>query len=965
MKAKLALISIAILFIISVFNINAKVSYEKGADGAWYAIVTNSSYKDIAQLNIIGTFIKWEKPGVPMTRNAEGNWEARIKMDTPKVIYKFYNPAIEGDAAYWDDPENDDKTANPFGSFDWVLRRPKGDPSAASGGTTSGKVAGPCDTIWYEKGDDGAWYAVVTNKTYKDVAQLNIIGTFIKWEKPGVPMTRNAEGNWEARIKMDTPKVIYKFFNPAVEGDAAYWDDTANPDKTANPFGSFDWVLRRPKADAAATADAAEEDDEEYNPRVGLWSRTYYFNTIKSDLTYKIQKDDDGAIDAEKSGLKNSDDYLKANNTRIWLNAGESVSTLSDDQKTPYRVWYGGATFYTSATIKVHGKMAKNFVVDLEWNVQNKWSWEYDKYWEGTSHAAREAFLTKAAQEGASKGFEIFFATAKSTYHDQLAFSFEYPDIDARIGIFGCKYFKSKDPMKLVVGDTVGDKDIDARNLEFYIHPTVVPGLDINVGFGSTSKKDKKWMIYANANYNVLKQGKYNIGLVQYLSSYSPEAVSMFNNGVYVTSLYGVLKPIDGLTVTAQYAIQYHTRFMNTFYKDGVLYHVREDDDNGEKGVLAKGYDFFANSAIYLKAEYVKTNFFKIGYAFIGAGAQFNGGMSKDSPITTYKNDDFNSGFATPNETNYHMSGNAVGNMRNVIDFSINPIRETPALLTVMYGHELSIFDLYSPAMDAPYLKADTTSKDEYAKHKEKFRILNVFKPAIQSKFKAGKAEMKVDLGFDLSLMVKHDNDINRGWGTEDASAKPDSEIGRTYQTGAFFTFDRAFVSLEVSGISDVLKKVNLDYTLKFVYYDGYWETSTAKYDAKYMNMIQWRKFINQLLVSMKFKHDISLDAGFVFRYYHGEPSDKWTFNSLANKEMQKAYNAVPEYFNWGLAFGLTYVIPVRSILEPQLFANICLGWDPFDIGDASTGIKSDRREDGSGLDEQSSYVTIGIKWDF
>jgi len=267
--------------------------------------------------------------------------------------------------------------------------------------------------------------------------------------------------------------------------------------------------------------------------------------------------------------------------------------------------------------------------------------------------------------------------------------------------------------------------------------------------------------------------------------------------------------------------------------------------------------------------------------------------------------------------------------------------------------------------MDAPYLKADTTSKDEYAKHKEKFRILNVFKPAIQSKFKAGKAEMKVDLGFDLSLMVKHDNDINRGWGTEDASAKPDSEIGRTYQTGAFFTFDRAFVSLEVSGISDVLKKVNLDYTLKFVYYDGYWETSTAKYDAKYMNMIQWRKFINQLLVSMKFKHDISLDAGFVFRYYHGEPSDKWTFNSLANKEMQKAYNAVPEYFNWGLAFGLTYVIPVRSILEPQLFANICLGWDPFDIGDASTGIKSDRREDGSGLDEQSSYVTIGIKWDF
>jgi len=962
---RLIFLSLILLLVFSVFNINAKVSYEKGADGAWYAVVTNSSYKNLRQLNITGTFQKWEKPGIPMYRNANGDWEIKIKMETSKIIYKFYNPDIEGDAAYLDDDENPEKTANPFGSFDYVLRRPKGDAGGSSDSASAGgKVKGVSDTIWYEKGADGAWYAIVINKSYKNIRQLNITGTFQKWEKPGIPMYKNADGNWEIKIKMETPKIIYKFYNPDIEGDAAYWDDPDNPDKTANPFGSFDYVLRRPKESASATTSDQGGEDEEYNPRVGLWSRTYYWNTISSDLTFKIQKKDDGSIDPDKTGFKNSDDDLKASNTRIWLDQGQDLASLSDSEKKPVRVWYSGATFYTSATIKVHGKMLKNFVVDIEWNVQNKWSWEYGDYWSKTTYDDRMEFLADTAQAGASKGFEIFFKTTNATYHDQLVFSWEYPDIDARIGMFGCKYFKSKDPMKLIVGDVVGDKDISAKNLEFYIHPTKVKGLNINFGFASSSKKDKLWMIYSDINYDIMK--RYLIGMVNYLSSYSPEAVSMFNNGVYVSSLYATLKPIDGLTIWAQYAIQYHTAYMNG---------LSEDDSTGISSILNKGYDFFGNSAVYLKAEYVKSNFFSIAYAFVAAGAQFNGSFSKDSAITTYKNDDFNSGFATPNELNYTMSGNAVGNMRNVIDFFINPIRSNPGLLTIMYSHELSIFDLYSPLMADPYLNKDDnennddlTSKDYYNVNKEKFRMLNVFKPSAQVKFKAGSVDMKINAGFDLSLTVKRASDINGGWGDEDATlqkAKDATDDTRKYLTGAFFTFDRAFVSMEIDKISDVLKKVTIDYSLKFVYYDGYWETDLAKFNAKYMNMIQWRKFINQILVGMKFKHDINVDAGFVFRYYHGEPSDKWTFYSFTNTEMQKAYNAVPEYFNWGLAVGLTYTIPVKSIMEPQLFANVCLGWDPFDIGDLSTAIYNNRREDGSGLDQQSSFITVGIKWDF
>jgi len=36
--------------------------------------------------------------------------------------YKFFDPAINDDSAYLDDPEAREKIANPFGSFDYLIR---------------------------------------------------------------------------------------------------------------------------------------------------------------------------------------------------------------------------------------------------------------------------------------------------------------------------------------------------------------------------------------------------------------------------------------------------------------------------------------------------------------------------------------------------------------------------------------------------------------------------------------------------------------------------------------------------------------------------------------------------------------------------------------------------------------------------------------------------------------------------
>ena len=116
------LITTMLLFI--VMAVNAKVRYEE-KDGKWTCIITYKNDK-ISAVNCIGTMTDdWKKPGKPMVKNAQGEWEYRFVMEKPIEYYKFYNPAIYDDSAYFEDPEMPEFVFNPFGTKDGVLRRPK------------------------------------------------------------------------------------------------------------------------------------------------------------------------------------------------------------------------------------------------------------------------------------------------------------------------------------------------------------------------------------------------------------------------------------------------------------------------------------------------------------------------------------------------------------------------------------------------------------------------------------------------------------------------------------------------------------------------------------------------------------------------------------------------------------------------------------------------------------------------
>ena len=97
---KLIGLFVAAMMLFSVMTANAKVTYEE-KDGKWTCIITYKN-DNMAAVNCIGTMTgNWKVPGEPMVKNAQGEWEYRFVMERAKEFYKFYDPALEGDIAYF------------------------------------------------------------------------------------------------------------------------------------------------------------------------------------------------------------------------------------------------------------------------------------------------------------------------------------------------------------------------------------------------------------------------------------------------------------------------------------------------------------------------------------------------------------------------------------------------------------------------------------------------------------------------------------------------------------------------------------------------------------------------------------------------------------------------------------------------------------------------------------------------
>ena len=128
---KLIGLFVAAMMLFSVMAANAKVTYEE-KDGKWTCIITYKN-DNMAAVNCIGTMTgNWKVPGEPMVKNAQGEWEYRFVMERAKEFYKFYDPALEGDIAYFEDPEMPEFVANPFGSKNGVVRKPKAGGAGAA-----------------------------------------------------------------------------------------------------------------------------------------------------------------------------------------------------------------------------------------------------------------------------------------------------------------------------------------------------------------------------------------------------------------------------------------------------------------------------------------------------------------------------------------------------------------------------------------------------------------------------------------------------------------------------------------------------------------------------------------------------------------------------------------------------------------------------------------------------------------
>ena len=169
--------------------------------------------------------------------------------------------------------------------------------------------------VTYEE-KDGKWTCIITYKN-DNMAAVNCIGTMTgNWKVPGEPMVKNAQGEWEYRFVMERAKEFYKFYDPALEGDIAYFEDPEMPESVANPFGSKNGVVRRPKAGGAGAAAAAEAEEEYPKLNFGMWSRNTYNMWFGSNLSQRVKYKNDGSIDTGNTPIATND--KDANDERIY-----------------------------------------------------------------------------------------------------------------------------------------------------------------------------------------------------------------------------------------------------------------------------------------------------------------------------------------------------------------------------------------------------------------------------------------------------------------------------------------------------------------------------------------------------------------------------------------------------------------------------------------------------------------------
>ncbi|MBR2316793.1 MAG: hypothetical protein IKA37_02365, partial [Spirochaetales bacterium] len=839
------------------------------------------------------------------------------------------------------------------------------------------------------------------------------IGTMTgNWKVPGEPMVKNAQGEWEYRFVMERAKEFYKFYDPALEGDIAYFEDPEMPESVANPFGSKNGVVRRPKAGGAGAAAAAEAEEEYPKLNFGMWSRNTYNMWFGSNLSRKVAYDKDGKVakegttkidgglDEKVEGDNQNMAVVDQNLSHRW--EGENGTTAGNAT----RVWLDKTRFRSSSTFKVHGMVFKHMQLDAEINFNFNVETNYSSYWKASDKTARVDAMNEIQRDAASQYMGLLFgpfakngawgryvgeytSTWDSSLNsdnnviwiDQIVISFPFDDFEAKLGIMGNNGAKSKDPMGMLSGARTGWKEEIASNIEFYIHPKKVKGLNILVGLahswrdmadekgggevwlsGATNPgrmltNDHKYMAYLNADYKVGNVAEF--GAVAYWASWSPSALDMFMNGELTVAPWVRVTPIKGLTIEAEVATNASTIYMNNLEEDdNILDYAKYRTKKNE-------WDIFANSAVLANVTYVMPSFFNVGVSFKAAGTMFKGLLGAQDGQFSGWDDSSRRVNGTENYTvgaNPYYDNDRGASILTAVDFAIYPLKNK--LLKVGTKEEL-VFG----KMDSPLMK----DEEEYDGDKRQIDFLS--SPFIGTQWK--------NLSANLGVTFSYTN-------YQDGKMKVDGEITSTN----LFTFNTVWLDFAYSNISKVLKSVEFLYQMEVGYNDGYYTSTTKEIWDIVGNSIQANKMYNQFRATLYFDKDISLGIGFILRNFwehndsilgalspamlekfDNDKVQKFTTAALDPEELKQAYwEGRTDYWNVGWALQFKWKLPLEKLQFPTFFVNLGLGWDPFD-DDGSTTCNWYTGNDSAGQSSvyknnkdytaESSVFTVGLQWDF
>ena len=881
--------------------------------------------------------------------------------------------------------------------------------------------------VTYEE-KDGKWTCIITYKN-DNMAAVNCIGTMTgNWKVPGEPMVKNAQGEWEYRFVMERAKEFYKFYDPALEGDIAYFEDPEMPESVANPFGSKNGVVRRPKAGGAGAAAAAEAEEEYPKLNFGMWSRNTYNMWFGSNLSRKVAYKDDGTVKTEdevfiKGGTKEKVEGDNQNMAVVDQNLshrweGENGTTAGNAT----RVWLDKTRFRSSSTFKVHGMVFKHMQLDAEINFNFNVETNYSSYWKASDKTARVDAMNEIQRDAASQYMGLLFgpfakngawgryvgeytSTWDSSLNsdnnviwiDQIVISFPFDDFEAKLGIMGNNGAKSKDPMGMLSGARTGWKEEIASNIEFYIHPKKVKGLNILVGLahswrdmadekgggevwlsGATNPgrmltNDHKYMAYLNADYKV--GGVAEFGAVAYWASWSPSALDMFMNGELTVAPWVRVTPIKGLTIEAEVATNASTIYMNNLEEDdNVLDYAKYRTKKDE-------WDIFANSAVLANVTYVMPSFFNVGVSFKAAGTMFKGLLGAQDGQFSGWDDSSRRVNGTENYTvgaNPYYDNDRGASILTAVDFAIYPLKNK--LLKVGTKEELVFGKMDSPLME-----------EDYGYDPDKRQIDFLSSPFIGTQWK----NLSANLGVTFSYTNYQD-------GTLGIVDKDGYLTKRIEDSTNLFTFNTIWADFTYSNISKVLKSVEFLYQMEVSYYEGFY--SNVGYESTWdvlKNSIQAKSMYNQMRATLYFDKDISLGVGFILRNFYGDQNNGNVLNklnegiinkaginditaiaNLANDkeiltkaDLKKAYWANrTDYWNVGWALQFKWKLPLEALQFPTFFVNLGLGWDPFDddgsttcnwyTGNDSAG-QSSVYKNNKDWNEETSVFTVGLQWDF